>query len=71
MAMIYGPVAEASHGGHGNPAFDLLIGFAFLIATWRYQYFRSDQRKRVNIWVTIGISCICGVFIWSGIASLL
>lgn len=68
--MIYGPVAEASRGGHSSPTFDLLVGFTFLVITW-IQYLRTDPAKRVNIWISIGISAICGVFIWSGIAALM
>lgn len=68
--ITYGPVANASRGGHGNPSFDLLIGFTFLALTW-IQYFRSDSSKKVNIWINIGISAICGVFIWSGVAGLI
>jgi len=67
--IMYGPVGEAARGGHGSPTFDLVIGFAFLAMTW-IQYFRTDPSKRTHIWVSVGISAICGVFIWSGIAAL-
>ena len=68
--MIFGPVAEAARGGHSSPFFDLLVGSMFLVFTWA-QYFRGDQSKGVNIWISIGISAICSVFIWSGLAALI
>ena len=32
--IIFGPVSEAARGGHGNPFFDLLVGFFVLAVTW-------------------------------------
>jgi hypothetical protein len=69
--MIYfGPVAEASHGGHSSPSFDLLVGFSVLAITW-FGYFKRDPARPMDIWIRIGISVICGVFIYSGVAALL
>ena len=68
--MIYGPVAEAARGGHSDPTFDLLVGFIFLALTW-ISYFRKTSAKPVSIWMCIGISAICGVFVWSGISALI
>ena len=66
----FGPVANASHGGHSSPSFDLLVGLSVLAVTW-VGYFRRNPAKPVSIWIGIGISAICGVFIYSGIAALL
>ena len=68
--MIFGPVAEAARGGHSSSLFDLLVGSIFLVITWA-QYFRVEQSKGVNIWISIGISAICSFFIWSGLAALI
>jgi hypothetical protein len=67
---IFGPVAEAAQGGHSSPSFDLLVGFAVLGLTW-ISYFRIDSSKKMTIWIAIGISAICGVFIYSGLAALI
>ena len=66
----YGLVGNAAHGGHGSPAFDFLVGGAVLVLTW-IGYFRSDSRQKVSIWIAVGVSAICGVFIYSGIVELL
>jgi hypothetical protein len=66
---MHGPVSNASHGAHGIPYFDLLVGLTFLVLTWA-NYFRDDSRNKMSIWINVGISAICGVFIWSGISGL-
>ena len=38
--IAFGPVAEAARGGHGNPFFDLSVGFFVLAITW------IDYRKK-------------------------
>lgn len=68
--IIYGPVAEAARGGHGNPYFDLLVGFSVLALTW-VGYMKKTQTKKVGIGIAIAISAICSVFIYFGIAELL
>ncbi|QHN03180.1 hypothetical protein FTO74_07215 [Granulicella sp. WH15] len=67
--IIFGPVAEAAHGGHSDPSFDLLVGFAVLALTW-IGYFRRESGKPVSIWIAVAISAICAVFIYSGLAAL-
>ena len=70
-AMIYfGPVAEAAHGGHSSPAFDLVVGFGVLALTW-VGHFRQEERKRTGIWIGVFISAICAVFIGAGVRELL
>jgi hypothetical protein len=71
MMTIFGPVANAAHGGHSDPTFDLLVGFAVLALTWFGYLSRKDSPKKVSIWIALAISAICAVFIWSGIATLL
>ena len=68
--MYFGPVNEAAHGGHSSPAFDLTVGLAVLLLTW-VGYVKKEERKKIGIWIAIGISAICGVFIYSGIRELL
>lgn len=68
--IIFGPVAEAARGGHGNPFFDLLVGFSVLALTW-IGYIKKTQTKKVSISVAIAISAICGIFIYFGITELL
>jgi hypothetical protein len=70
MMMWLGPVGEAAHGGHSGPAFDLIIGFGVLALTW-IGYLKKEERPRVGIWIAIGISAICTVFIYSGIKELM
>jgi len=67
---FFGPVAEAAHGGHSSPAFDLIVGFAVLALTW-VGYFRKEERRKVSVWIAIAISAICAVFIGAGIWELL
>ena len=68
--ICFGPVSQASHGGRSSPAFDLIVGFAVLALTW-IGYIRTQKRTEVSIWIAIGISVICGVFIYSGIIEML
>jgi hypothetical protein len=68
--MHFGPVAQAALGGHSSPSFDLIVGFAVLALTW-VGFFRKEERKRIILWIAIGISAICGVFIYSGVKELI
>jgi hypothetical protein len=66
MIIIFGPVAQAVHGGHSSRAFDLGVGISVLALTW-VGYSRRSTPKRINLWVAIAITAICGVFIYSGL----
>lgn len=67
--VVFGPVAEAAKGGHNNPAFDLCVGFVVLALTWvGYGKQRSD--RKISIWIALGISAICAVFIGTGLYTL-
>jgi hypothetical protein len=69
--MIYfGPVAEAAHGGHSSPAFDLIVGLGVLALTW-IGYLKKEERQKISIWIAIVISAICAVFIYLGIEEIL
>lgn len=68
--IAFGPVAEASKGGPSNPAFDLCVGFAVLALTW-FGYSKQRSDRKINIWVALGVSAICAVFIGSGLYTLL
>jgi hypothetical protein len=68
--VCFGPVADAAHGGHSSPAFDLLVGFGVLALTW-IGHFRKEQRTTTSVWIAIGVSAICAVFIGAGIKELL
>jgi len=70
-SMIYfGPVGEAAHGGHSSPGFNLLVGFVVLAITW-VGYVRKEPPKRPTLWACIGVSGICVIFIYAGLAALL
>lgn len=66
----FGPVSEAARGGHGNPAFELLVGLTVLSITW-FGYSRRDAAKPVTIWAALGVSAVCAYFIYSGVAGFL
>jgi hypothetical protein len=68
--MLLGPVAQAAHGGHSSPQFDLIVGCAVLALTWIGLY-RKEKRTKEVIWIAIGISAISAVFIYSGVKELL
>jgi RsiW-degrading membrane proteinase PrsW (M82 family) len=68
--MHFGPVAQAASGGHGSPTFDLIVGFVVLTLTW-VGFFRKEERKKAITWIAIGISAICGIFIYSGVTELI
>jgi hypothetical protein len=68
--IAFGPVAEAAKGGQSSPTFDLCVGFAVLIATW-VSYGKQRLNSKVSIWIAIGVSAICAVFIYSGLHTLL
>jgi RsiW-degrading membrane proteinase PrsW (M82 family) len=68
--MIFlGPVDEAAHGGHSSASFDLIVGFVVLAMAW-VGFFRREERKKVNVWMAIAVSAICGVVIFSGVKEL-
>ncbi len=66
--MLLGPVGDAASGGRGNPFFDLIAGLIVLALTW-VGYARKAATKS-TLGVCIGISVICGIFIYFGIAEL-
>ena len=66
----FGPVANAAHGGHASPSFDLFIGFAMLAAVWWGFWSKRGNRKQ-TLMVSLGASVISFVFIGFGIAELL
>ena len=69
--MIFlGPVGEAANGGHSSPAFDLIVGFGVLALTW-VGFFRKEERQKATVWIAIGISAICAVFVGAGIREML
>jgi hypothetical protein len=70
MTMWFGPVGNAARGGHSSPAFDLIVGFGVLALTW-VGYLKKEERQKKSIWIAIGISAICAVFIYSGIKELM
>jgi hypothetical protein len=65
-----GPAAEAAHGGHSSPMFDLFVGFIGLVITWA-GYSRKTPPRGPVLWVTLGITAICGVFLYAGFAAIL
>jgi RsiW-degrading membrane proteinase PrsW (M82 family) len=67
---FFGPVDEAAHGGHSSASFDLVVGFFVLAFTW-VGFFKKHERKKVNMWIAIAITAICGVFIFSGVKELI
>jgi hypothetical protein len=67
--IAFGPVAEAAQGGHNSPAFDLVAGFGLLALTWWGSWKRP--RRRAELWSAIGITAICGVFIYFGFVEIL
>jgi hypothetical protein len=66
----FGPVGEATQGGHSSPTFDLIVGFGVLVLTW-VGYLKKQEREKISIWIAIAISAICTVFIYSGIKDLM
>lgn len=70
MTMWFGPVGEAARGGHTSPAFDLFVGVGVLALTW-FGYLKKNERRKISVWMAIGISAICAVFIYSGIKELM
>jgi hypothetical protein len=67
---LFGPVYEAAHGGHSNGSFDLIVGFFVLAFTW-VGFLKRHERKKIDMWIAIAISAICGVFIFSGVKELI
>lgn len=62
----FGPVSEAAHGGQSSPAFDLLVGFVVLGMTW-FGFWKRREQNLKAIWISVGISLMCAVFIVEGI----
>jgi hypothetical protein len=65
---FFGPVGAAAYGGHNSPVFELIVGFGVFALTW-VGYFKKEYPK-ASIWIAVGISAICAVFIGSGIREL-
>jgi hypothetical protein len=70
MMIWFGPVDEAVRDGHSSPAFDLIVGFGVLVLTW-IGYLKKEERQKTSIWIAIGITSICAVFIYLGIKELM
>lgn len=68
--MNFGPVGIAAHGGFNSPTFNLMTGLVVLALTWT-SYFTKDERLKTNVWTALGVTLICAVFIYAGIAELL
>jgi hypothetical protein len=50
----------------GRPVLlDLCVGFVMFTFTW-FGFWRRQERPSLNIWIAVGISAICFVFICSG-----
>ena len=67
--MLFGPVAEAAHGGSSNPTFDLIVGTVVLALTW-IGFSRENARKPVSLSAALGVTVICCVFLYSGLSKL-
>jgi hypothetical protein len=67
---IFGPVAEAAHGGSSSPAFDFLVGFAVLAVTW-IGYSKQASSSKAALLTALGVTGICMVFIVSGFVALM
>ena len=68
--MNFGPVGIAAHGGFNSPTFNLMTGLVVLALTW-ISYFSKNARLKTSIWAALGVTLICAVFIFAGIAQLL
>jgi hypothetical protein len=66
--ILFGPVGDAARGRHSSASFDLIVGIAVLAITW-IGYSKRENRKK-NIWIAIGITAICSVFLYFGIHEL-
>jgi hypothetical protein len=66
----FGPVGDATRGGGSSAIFDLIVGIGVLTLTW-VGYRKKQQREKVSIWIALGITAICAVFIYSGIKALI
>ena len=66
--ILFGPVAEASQGGQSSAIFDLTVGFAVLGLTW-VGFWRKQERTSQAVLISIAISAICAIFIYSGFRS--
>ena len=66
---VFGPVAEAAKGA-SSPSFDLLVGFVVLGMTW-FGYSKKRSKDPRVLWISIGISALCGIFIFDGVRHLL
>ncbi|MGA3034919.1 MAG: hypothetical protein ABSD70_16665 [Terracidiphilus sp.] len=70
MVIQYGLVGNAAHGGHSSSTFDLAVGLGVLVLTWMPRR-AGEGHLRMNIWLRVGISAICAVFIFAGVSELL
>jgi hypothetical protein len=70
LEVIFGPVSDAANGGHSSSIFDLTVGLGILLLTWMPRR-HEDGHRRINIWIALGVSAICAVFIFSGIAEFI
>jgi hypothetical protein len=68
--IVFGPVANAAHGGQSSPSFDLLVGFAVLALTW-FGFWKKEQRTKQVLFAALGVTVICFIFIVSGVQALL
>jgi hypothetical protein len=67
--LLLGPVANASRGGTANPWFSIGVGTVVLVSAW-VSYLRRDDRSTSHVAILVGITCICLVFIISGVWDL-
>ncbi len=67
--MMFGPVGEAAKGGSSSPIFDLGLGGLVLLFTW-IGYLRNHRPRGLSLWVCIGVTAICAVFIYAGVRGL-
>ena len=49
--------------------FNLIVGFTVLLITW-IGYARREPPRRPTLWACLGVSAICAVFIYAGVAGL-
>jgi hypothetical protein len=66
---LLGPVSNATHGGPGSPLFSLIAGFGVMLLTW-VRFSRGEKRSKAEILISIAITLICGVFIYTGLRAM-
>jgi len=67
--MLFGPVRNAAHGGKADPWFLMLVGSAILVIAWR-KYLKGEVREGAHFGTLLGLSAICGLFIFAGLWNL-